>query len=95
MHRLSSYFRLTDQDDSALFYAEEALKSSTFYEQEEKICEAHLLIGINLYYKAPFEAIDHYKYAANYFNDFEKYDAEAMMYNNIASIYKRQGYSSR
>jgi len=89
--RLSSFYRLTDQVDSALFYAEEALKSSLLYNQEEKICEAHLLVGINLYLKAPFEAIEHYKFAAKYFNEFEKYDAEATMYNNISSIYKRQG----
>lgn len=86
-NRVSSYYRYTNQKDSAIFYAETALKYATAYHQYEEKTTAHLLLGILSSRTNPEKAITNYIIVAHDFLKNSKYADAGIMYNNISWVY--------
>ena len=85
--RISSYNRIFADQDSALFYANEAKRTAPLYNQFGEIAVAHMLLGM-IDKEAPLEdKVEHFKSAAKAFRMVQDYTGYAYMMGNISRLY--------
>lgn len=92
--RSASYFRLNNQKDSALIYAQKALPYAEKYRNWKEITDANFLIAMLLPFDQYKESIKHYLLAIKDFRDRQNSDGASIMFNNIATLYfKHKDYA--
>lgn len=86
--RLASWNRIYGNKDSAVFYAEEALKAATTYDQPLEVAVSYLLLG--LLARDDYEkAISYFKQGANICGSIKDYVGESFNFGNITRLYTR------
>jgi len=83
---------IQEENDSALYYAEEALKYAEAIENSEKIAEANMLLAY-IYTDLDFteKIIDYYKKAEQYYAKTNNISTLSEIYKNIGFAYENNG----
>lgn len=89
--RLSSYHRIYEDVDSAMFYAQEVLRTAPIYRQLEEEAVGHMLMGMLIEDTNSKERLDHFKAAARTFKTTEDYTGYGYMARSVAGWYLENG----
>ncbi|MEM7369017.1 MAG: sensor histidine kinase [Bacteroidota bacterium] len=84
--RISSYHRLFGMRDSALFYAEEVLRTAPDFEQAEEEAVGHLLMGMLVARNSVEKAITHYTAAGQRWKTVEDYSGYGAVMANLSNL---------
>lgn len=84
--RTSSYHRLFNDLDSAIFYAQEVLRTAPEFGLFNEEAVGHLLVGLLIHKSSYREAIDHLKQAGDTWKKVEDYSGYSAVLSNISSI---------
>ncbi len=85
--RYSSYLRIFNNQDSAFFYAQEAVRTASKFGLEEEKATGYLLMGLlmgNSNYKS---SIEYYQQAANIFKRLEDYSGYSAVLTNQSRLH--------
>lgn len=85
--RAASYYRLTNNKDSALRYAKEGLRLAQQYNNKREIIDGNLLLGILNSKTNVKEAVFYYSNAIRGYVDKREYSTAVAMYDNISLAY--------
>lgn len=86
--RIASYFRVYKVNkDSAIYYAEEVLRTAPQYQQKEEEAVGHLLMGNLLYHDSYSKTAYHFQSAAKTFKEIEDYTGYSYLLNNLAHLH--------
>jgi signal transduction histidine kinase len=86
--RMSSYYRVfTQSKDSALFYAQEALRTAPQFKSDIAEGTAHMLMLLLLRKTSYEQELEHGFAALRIFQKLKVYVVSATMYNNISHVY--------
>jgi len=85
--RLSSYNRIYKDPDSALYYAQEVLRTAPLFGQKEEEAVGHMLMGMLTRAPSKEARLNHYKSAANLFSQLEDYMGYSYMVGGVARWY--------
>ena len=86
--RMSSYYRVfTENKDSSLFYAQEALRTAPKFKSDIEEATAHMLMLFLLRKTSYEKALEHVFAGLRIFQKLEDYTESASMYNNISRVY--------
>ena len=89
--RLSSYHRIYKTPDSALYYAQEVLRTAPLFRQKEEEAVGHMLMAMLTRDPSKEARLNHYKAAVRLFEQLEDYMGCSYMFRGIASWYYEQG----
>lgn len=87
--RISSYHRIFGNRDSALYYAQEVLRTAPAFEQAEEEAVGHLLAGMLLSRTSIEEAIRHYRAAGQRWKTVEDYSGYGAVMGNLSNLHLR------
>ena len=85
--RISSYHRIFENKDSALYYAKEVLRTAPKFELYQEEAVGNLLIGLILRDDQYIEAIEYFKKAGNHWEAIADYSGHAATHANISKLY--------
>lgn len=85
--RAASYYRLTNNKDSALRYAKEGLRLAQQYNNKREIIDGNLLLGILNSKTNVKEAVFYFTNAIKGYVDKREYSTAVVMYDNISLAY--------
>ena len=84
--RISSYHRLNDNRDSALYYASEVVRTAPKLEQFEHEATGHLLMGLILGKTSYDQALFHYKKAGDQWLKVEDFSGYSFILANLSRL---------
>ena len=89
--RYSSYNRIYKDPDTALYYAQEVLRTAPFYEQKEEEAVGHMLMGMLTRDTSREAKLNHYKTAAHLFYQLEDHMGYCYMIGSVAGWHFEHG----
>ncbi|MGK0390995.1 MAG: two-component sensor histidine kinase [Maribacter sp.] len=88
--RKSSYHRVFSDQDSAMFFANEIIRTAPLYNLKEEYAVGNLLLGMLYAHKNNDKAIKHYKAAGSIWYELEDYNGYGAIMENITGILLRE-----
>ncbi len=86
--RMSSYYRVfTENKDSAMFYAQEALRTAPQFKSDMAEATAHMLMLLLLRKTSYEKELEHGFAGLRVYQKLKVYAVSAIMYNNISRVY--------
>lgn len=89
--RTSSYYRLNDNPDSAMYFAQAAISAAEKFNHKHALTDAYLLTAIFLAKRGDSSALSYFKTALQKYSLQYNYRGTSMLYGNISKWYLKKG----